>query len=368
VSVEAPVPAVIPGHGSRDRSGSGPRDRYGLLTTSDPLRALLADATVTDVFVNGPHEVWVDRGAGPVRAPLDFGSAERLRRYAQRLAGACGRRLDDASPFADACLPDGTRFHAVLPPLAVDGPCLSLRAVRSRPDTLGGLTEAGTLTPQSAALLSAVVAARLAYLVTGGTGAGKTTLLATMVGLVPAQERVVLVEDIAELRPRHPHAVTLQARTANVEGAGAVTLRDLVRQALRMRPDRLVLGECRGAEVVDLLGALNTGHEGGAATLHANAAADVPARMVALGLAAGVPAAAVGSQLTAAVQVVLHLRRSATTRVLDEVCVLDGNGARPRVEAAWSRTGGAAAASRRLARLISERDVPVPAVLRGCAS
>jgi Flp pilus assembly CpaF family ATPase len=176
----------------------------------------------------------------------------------------------------DTRLPDGTRVHAVLPPVAVDGPLLSLRTFRHRAFSLDDLVRAGTLTVSSAALVDAVVRARLSYVVSGGTGSGKTTLLAALLGRVPARERIVVVEDSTELRPHHPHVVALQARPSNVEGRGAVGLRDLVRQALRMRPDRLVVGECRGPEVVDVLSALNTGHEGGAATLHANTAGDVP--------------------------------------------------------------------------------------------
>ena len=240
------------------------------LVGAGPLAPLLADPAVTDVLVNGV-QVWVDRGAGLQRAPVEIGEPDDVRRLAQRLAAACGRRLDDGQPYADARLPDGTRLHAVLPPVATTGPYLSLRTFRQRPFSLDDLVEHGTVAADVAPLLAAVVAARLAYLVTGGTGSGKTTLLGTLLGMVPPTERIVLVEDAAELRPVHPHVVALQARTANVEGAGAVGLTDLVRQALRMRPDRLVVGECRGAEIADLLGALNTGHDGGAGTLHANA-------------------------------------------------------------------------------------------------
>src|SRR6185369_7706845 len=206
---------------------------------------------------------------------------------------------------------------------------------------------------------AAIVAARLAYLVAGGTGSGKTTLLGTLLGLVPPTERIVLVEDAAELRPRHPHVVALQARTANVEGAGAVGLTDLVRQALRMRPDRLVIGECRGAEIVDLLGALNTGHEGGAGTLHANRATDVPVRLEALGLLGGLSREALHAQLAASLQVVLHLGHSGTGRSLDEICVLLPGGPARFVQAvtAWRRDSGPGPAATALARLIAEAGV-----------
>lgn len=333
--------------------------------TGDPLRDLLTDPAVTDVFVNGAHEVWVDRGGGPVRAGLGFGSTDRLRRYAQRLASASGRRLDDGSPYVDVRLADGTRLHAVLPPLAVGGPYLSLRTFRPRAFTLPELVDAGTMSPEAAALLAAMVAARLAYLVTGGTGSGKTTLLSTLLGLVPAGERIVVVEDATELRPRHPHVVALQARTANVEGAGMVGMRDLVRQALRMRPDRLVVGECRGAEIVDFLGALNTGHDGGAGTLHANTPADVPARLEALGLCGDIPRAAVHAQAAAALQAVLHLRRGAGGRVLDQICLLRPAGPDRLVAAvpAWHRATGGGPGADALAEMLDARGIAVPAAL-----
>lgn len=324
------------------------------LVGAGPLTALLIDPRVTDVLVNGTR-VWVDRGQGLHRAAVDLGGEEDVRRLAQRLAAACGRRLDDAMPFADARLPDGTRVHAVLPPIATGGPYLSLRTFRQRPFTLDELVACGTVPSTVAPVLAAVVAGRLAYLVTGGTGTGKTTLLATLLGLVPPTERIVLVEDAAELRPRHPHALTLQARTANVEGAGSVTLADLVRQALRMRPDRLVVGECRGAELVDLLGALNTGHEGGAGTLHANAACDVPARLEALGLLGGLPRAALHAQVVAALQVVVHLRRAARGRVLDSLGVLRRAGDELTVEPVWQRECGFGAGAPVLARMLAAR-------------
>jgi pilus assembly protein CpaF len=292
------------------------------LVGAGPLEPLLADPTVTDVLVNGADEVWVDRGDGLRRVSAALGDEAAVRRLAQRLANACGRRLDDAQPFVDARLPDGTRLHAVLPPIAGRGVCLSLRTFRHRAFTIEDLLAAGTLSPLAAELLRAIVAARLAFLVTGGTGSGKTTLLATLLGLVVPTERIALVEDAAELRPAHPHVVALEARLANADGAGEVTLRELVRQALRMRPDRIVVGECRGAEVVELLAALNTGHDGGAGTLHANSPADVPARLEALAATGGLGRAALHSQLAAALHCVVHVRRRATGRVVEEICVL----------------------------------------------
>jgi pilus assembly protein CpaF len=295
------------------------------LVGAGPLQPLLAEPEVTDVLVNGPDAVWVDRGRGLERAAVRFPDADAVRRLAQRLAAAAGRRLDDARPWADARLPDGTRLHAVMPPVAVGSPCLSLRVVRQRAFGLAELAAAGTVPPGGERLLRAVLDARLSFLITGGTGSGKSTLLATLLGLVPPQERIVLVEDSAELRPAHPHVVRLETRPANQEGAGRIELRELVRQALRMRPDRLVVGEVRGHEVTELLGALNTGHEGGCGTLHANAAADVPARLEALGSAAGLERAALHSQLAAALSVVLHLvrDRGSGQRRIAEIHVLE---------------------------------------------
>jgi pilus assembly protein CpaF len=335
------------------------------LAGAGALTPLLADPAVTDVLVNA-DEVWVDRGSGLVRTGLRVGTPDQVRRLAQRLASAAGRRLDEGCPFVDARLPDGTRLHAVLPPIAHAGPYLSLRTFRLRGFSLGELVAAGTVTAGGAGLLAAIVAARLAYLVTGGTGAGKTTVLSTLLGLVPRDERVVLVEDAAELRPDHPHVVALQARPSNVEGAGEVGLRTLVRQALRMRPDRLVIGECRGAEVIDLLAALNTGHEGGAGTLHANAPRDVPARLEALGLLGGVSREALHAQLAAALQVVVHLRRTPSRdRVVEQVCLLVPDGGRRMVTVApaWHRTSGSGPAADALARMLAGRGVAIPDVL-----
>ncbi|MBI0295345.1 TadA family conjugal transfer-associated ATPase [Streptomyces sp. PRKS01-29] len=294
------------------------------LVGTGPLEPLLAAPEVTDVLVTAPDEVWVDRGSGMERADVAFADAAAVRRLAQRLAAVAGRRLDDARPWVDARLPDGTRLHAVLPPVAVGSTCLSLRVVRPRAFSLAELEAAGTVPPDGARLLRSMLDARLSYLISGGTGSGKTTLLSTLLGLVGPRERIVLAEDSAELRPDHPHVVRLETRPANQEGRGQVTLRDLVRQALRMRPDRLVVGEVRGAEVTDLLGALNTGHEGGSGTVHANTAADVPARLEALGSTAGLDRAALHSQLAAALSVVVHLVRDRTgRRRIAELHVLD---------------------------------------------
>lgn len=293
------------------------------LIGSGPLDPLLADRSVTDVLVSAPDRVWVDRGGGLELTRVSFPDAAAVRRLAQRLAAVAGRRLDDARPWVDARLPDGTRLHAVLPPVAVGCTCLSLRVVRPRAFTLDELTAAGTVPPGGDRILRALLDARLSFLVSGGTGTGKTTLLSALLGLAGPDERIVLAEDSAELRPDHPHVVRLESRPANQEGAGLVTLEDLVRQALRMRPDRLVVGEVRGPEVVHLLAALNTGHEG-SGTVHANAAADVPARLEALGTAAGLDRLALHSQLAAALSVVIHLVRDrGGRRRIAEVHVLE---------------------------------------------
>ncbi|HEX5541066.1 MAG TPA: TadA family conjugal transfer-associated ATPase [Micromonospora sp.] len=334
------------------------------LVGAGPLASLLAEPEVTDLLVNGT-QVWVDRGRGLHPVALSLGSEEEVRRLAQRLASACGRRLDDGCPFVDAWLPDGTRLHAVLPPVATNGPYLSLRTFRQQPFTLDDLVRGGTVPRPVAPLLAGVVSARLAYLVAGGTGSGKTTLLNTLLGLVPSAERIVLVEEAPELRPVHPHVVGLQTRTSNVEGAGSVELSDLVRQALRMRPDRLVVGECRGAEIVDLLNALNTGHDGGAGTLHANTPADVPARLEALGLLGGMPRAALHAQVAAALQVLLQLRRTSDGRILEEICLLlpSGPDRLVTVVPVWQRRRGLGPAAPAMARMFTERAVPVPSIL-----
>jgi pilus assembly protein CpaF len=296
------------------------------------LDPLLAEPGVTDVLVNGAGQVWVDRGDGLERVEVTFADDDAVRRLAQRLAASGGRRLDDAAPFVDLRLPDGTRFHAVLAPIARPGTVLSLRVPRRRVFHLDGLREAEALGPEGARLLRRVVEQRLAFLVSGGTGSGKTTLLNALLSLCDPRERLVLVEDSSELRPEHPHVVALESRPPNIEGSGEVTLRTLVRQALRMRPDRLVVGEVRGAEVVDLLAAMNTGHEGGCGTLHANSAADVPNRVASLAMAAGLPRAAALSQLASAVDVVVHLHRPrGGVRRVREVGVLVGDGAEVEV-------------------------------------
>ena len=332
------------------------------LTGAGILEPLLCGDGTTDVLVTAPDAVWVDDGKGLRRSSIRFADEAAVRRLAQRLALAAGRRLDDAQPWVDGRLTGigsggfAVRLHAVLPPIAAGGTCLSLRVLRPATQDLPALIAAGAIDARAGALIRDVIAARLAFLVCGGPGAGKTTVLAAMLGAVAPTERIVCVEDAAELAPRHPHLVKLVARCANVEGVGEVPLRELVRQALRMRPDRIVVGEVRGAEVVDLLAALNTGHDGGAGTLHANSPGEVPARLEALGALGGLGRAALHSQLGAAVQVLLHVARDrAGRRRLGEIAVLRRVDGQARAVTAWHADRGLTDDAGDLHRLLRSR-------------
>jgi pilus assembly protein CpaF len=345
VAAEPTAVAVALGQVDRPLGAAGVLARVpavgAALTGAGPLQPLLDDPSVTDVLVNGPGEVWVDRGFGLIRSDPVVADEQELRALAVRLASSSGRRLDDANPCVDARLSDGVRLHAVLPPISPRGTLLSLRVPRRRNLTMDDLVSCGTVPSGWLPVLEAIVRQRLSFLVSGGTGSGKTTILSSLLGLADPAERMLLVEDAAELRPALPHVVRLEARHGNVEGAGEVTLQDLVRQALRMRPDRIVVGECRGAEVRDLLAALNTGHEGGCGTVHANAAVDVPARLEALGALAGMAPQAVASQAASALDAVLHLRRDGGERRLCEVGVVQRSGGGLEVATALSTVGGA---------------------------
>lgn len=275
-----------------------------------PLATQLSDPDVTDVFVNGESGLFVDRGDGAEPVAGWQPSRDEVRALAVALIALGGRHIDDAHPCVDVRIAGGMRVHAVLAPIAADGPAISIRVPRWERVDLDGLERAGAFPPARRAELEELVARRRNLLITGAAGSGKTTLLAALLERVPPGERIVTIEDVAELRIAHPHHVRLEARQPNLEGAGGVDLARLVREALRMRPDRLVVGECRGAEVRELLGALNTGHDGGAGTVHANGIADVPARLEALGALAGLAPPALARQVVSAIHAVVHLERS----------------------------------------------------------
>ncbi|MDF2441965.1 MAG: pilus assembly protein CpaF [Subtercola sp.] len=319
---------------------AGPVDsppRSGLPASSDlphvriteglgPLERFVRDPEVTDVFVNGPDDLWIDRGGGLVKVDgWSCPGEPELRELAVRLVALGGRHIDEASPCVDVRLHDGLRLHAVLPPVSPRGTLISLRIPRTGLLHLDHLAEAGFFTPNGGAgpdyrsIVETGVCERSNVLVTGAGGSGKTTFLSAMLASAPPEERIVAIEDVAELRVDHPHFVSLEARQPNLEGAGGVSLGRLLREALRMRPDRLVLGECRGSEIRELLSALNTGHDGGAGTLHANSLADVPARLEALGALAGLTPEAMARQAVSAIDLVLHLERRGGDRCLAEV-------------------------------------------------
>jgi pilus assembly protein CpaF len=283
------------------------RDTVGL----GPLEDLLADPSIEEVMVNGPASVYVERGGRIEPAEAAFGDEEELRNAIERILAPLGRRIDELSPMVDARLPDGSRVNVVIPPLAIDGPVVSIRRFGAKRPGPHELVELGTLSPEQHDELRAAVSGRRSILVSGGTGSGKTTLLNALSSFIAPAERVVTIEDAAELRLQQPHVVRLESRPAGVEGRGEVTVRDLVRNALRMRPDRIVIGEVRGAEALDLLTALNTGHDGALSTVHANSPGDALARLETLALMAGVglPHGAIAEQVQRGVDFVVHLER-----------------------------------------------------------
>ncbi|KAA9107571.1 TadA family conjugal transfer-associated ATPase [Microbacterium rhizomatis] len=303
-SGESPLPAPAPRERRAARVTAAPRP-----AVLQPLAPFLDEPDVTDLFINGSSGLYVDRGSGPVEVAEWCAAEDEVRDLAVALIALGGRHIDDATPCVDVRLEDGMRVHAVLPPVSASGTTVSIRIPMADAPTLEQLQERGMLDPAQRRRIDEIVAARRNILITGAAGAGKTTLLAAMLGLATAAERIVTIEDVAELRIRHPHHVRLEARQSNLEGIGAIGLARLVREALRMRPDRLVVGECRGDEVRELLSALNTGHDGGAGTLHANSLRDVPARLEALGALAGMPDLALARQVASAIHVVLHLER-----------------------------------------------------------
>jgi len=289
-------------------------ERVILLATGlGPLEPLLADPSVDEVMVNGPGAVFVERRGRLERTDVSFGSGADLMHTVERILAPLGRRVDEASPLCDARLSDGSRVNVVIPPLSLTGPYLTIRRFRRAGFSLRDLVGNGTLTAEGADLLALAVAARASILVSGGTGSGKTTTLNALSGAIPGDERIVTIEDAAELKLRQRHVVRLEARPPNLEGRGEVTIRQLVRNALRMRPDRIIVGEVRGGEALDLLQALNTGHDGSLSTVHANSPADALRRVETLALMAdvGLPHAAVREQVSSAVDIVVHQARGA---------------------------------------------------------
>jgi pilus assembly protein CpaF len=292
------------------------------LTGLGPLAPLLADPAVTDVLVNGPTDIWVERAGSVERAAVRFASAAAVAAMVRRVVAPLGLRVDESRPWVDARLPGGERFHAVLPPLAPDGPVVTIRTFARRRLQLGDLIDRGALDPTTARLLEAMVAAGVAIAVSGATGTGKTTLLNVLAAAIPARERIVTIEDVAELSLPGPHVVRLEARPPNVEGRGEVPLRELVRNALRMRPDRIVVGEVRGQEVQDMLEAANTGHRGLLTTLHAGSPEEVPTRLEAMALAAPGARLDVVRRLVGGLDAVVHLERAPTGRRARRVTVV----------------------------------------------
>jgi pilus assembly protein CpaF len=276
-----------------------------------PLEALMRDPTVTDIMVNGPKTAYVERRGRLERVDVAFHDDRHLIQIIQRIVGRIGRRVDETSPMVDARLPDGSRVNAIIPPLALDGPLLSIRRFGARPLLTADLVANKALTPEMVEFLSACIRSRVNIIISGGTGSGKTTLLNALSAYIPADERVATIEDAAELRLQQPHVARMETRPANIEGTGEVTTRDLVRNALRMRPDRIIVGECRGPESLDMLQAMNTGHDGSMTTIHANDSRDAISRLEMMVGMAGfdLPIWIIRRQIAAAVQVVVQVAR-----------------------------------------------------------
>jgi len=295
-----------------------------------PLESLVRDEEISEIMVNGPRCVYVERGGRIHPCDIHLEGNEEIRRIIDRIIGPLGLHVDEASPYIDARLPDGSRVNVILPPLSVLGPVLTIRKFRRRPFSVEELVNSGALTDDQAALLAQAVRDKRNVIISGGTGTGKTTLLNTFSSCIGEGERIITLEDAAELRLQQPHVIPLETRPANLEGKGEVTLRDLLRNALRMRPDRIIIGEVRGAEALDLLQALNTGHRGSMTTVHANSPVDALSRLETMALTAGVglPARAVREQIAQAVDILAHLEREASGgRWVSEIAVMDRSNA-----------------------------------------
>jgi pilus assembly protein CpaF len=292
------------------------RERLAAEITDDifghgPLERPLADDTITEIMINGPHDIWIERQGRLHHTPIRFTDESHLRRIINKIVAQVGRRIDESSPMVDARLPDGSRVNAVLPPLSLSGPLVTIRKFSRKRLDLGDLVNLGTLNPASVDFLEACVRAELNILISGGTGSGKTTLLNAMSTTIPGHERIVTIEDAAELRLNQRHVLRLEARPKNIEGEGEIPIRALVRNSLRMRPDRIIVGEVRGAEALDMLQAMNTGHDGSLCTVHANAPRDALARIETMVLMAGydLPVRAIRQQVASALELIVHLER-----------------------------------------------------------
>jgi pilus assembly protein CpaF len=276
-----------------------------------PLQSLLEDDTITEIMVNGPKNVYVERGGRIYRAPVTFENNEHVMRIIERIVAPLGRRIDESQPYVDARLMDGSRVNAVIPPISLVGPVLTIRKFARKPITVEQLIQFGSITPEAIEFLKACVIARLNIVVSGGTGSGKTTLLNILSGFIPSDERIITIENAAELQLRQEHVVTLESRPPNIEGKGEITIRQLVINALRMRPDRIIVGECRGDEALDMLQAMNTGHDGSMTTAHSNSPRDTLARLETMTMMAGMelPVRAIREQVSSAIDLIVHQER-----------------------------------------------------------
>jgi len=292
-----------------------------------PIEQFLADESVSEIMVNGPRQIWIERGGRLFETGASFQDDEHVRRIISRIIAPLGRRCDDSSPMVDARLPDGSRVNAIIPPLCLNGPSLTIRKFSKKPLTVDDLIRFGALTPEVAEFIRACVVAQLNIVVAGGTGTGKTTMLNVLSSFIPDDERIITIENAAELKLMQRHVVTLESRPANLEGKGAIEIRDLMINSLRMRPNRIVVGECRGGEALDMLQAMNTGHDGSMTTVHANTARDTLSRMETMCLMAGMdlPARAIREQIASAVNIIVHIERHQDgSRKVGRICEITG--------------------------------------------